>query len=532
MEVYRDVADSRSASSIPSAADAGPEGRNVARAAEPPTESKNPEDRRPPKMATTRAMLDHNGHPSQPDQPGRKLFQGLATLSVGLVAMQAGMKLGWTSPTLPYLASEESFLGGLSEDEASWISSLMPLGAVVGAVPAGKVADRIGRKASIGATAIPFLASWTTLLLASNVGAIYAARFMGGLGAGAACVLVPVYIGEIAEPSIRGALGACFPLLFSTGIVLSYAIGGYASYVTFNLCCVLSLVPFLASLPLLPESPMWLVHQGLKPEASRALELLRGLSYDTKREIAELQAEADELENKRGGIRDLAGTRAGRRAIIACLGLMWFQQMSGVDAILFYTVDIFRNAESTVDPVLATVIVGLIEVVMTLVVAAVIDRFGRKPLLTASGACMAVCLGALGYYFKLQADGVDVRPLGWMPLVCVSLFNVVFSLGYGAVPFTVISELFPPETKGIATSASIMLHWTLVFAVTKLFPATIGLLGEGITFWGFSGLTALSALFAFFVVPETKGKSLREIQMKLHRKKGRDKAPTLPMDPA
>lgn len=148
-------------------------------------------------------------------------------------------------------------------------------------------------------------------------------------------------------------------------------------------------------------------------------------------------------------------------------------------------------------------------------------RFGRKPLLVISGLMMTVCLGILGYYFMLKDGGSDVSAIGWLPLTSLALFNVVFSIGYGSVPFTVISEIFPPETKGVASSMSIVVHWSLVFAVTKLFPTMEDRMGQAATFWTFSCFTVASAGFAYFVLPETKGKTLQEIQRKLERKRKR-----------
>lgn len=292
-----------------------------------------------------------------------------------LVGMQSGITLGWTSPILPYLTSKESFLSeDLSENQISWISSLLALGAIVGAVPAGKVADRIGRKWAIFSTAIPFATCWLTLILTENVVSIYVARFVGGIGAGATCVLVPVYIGEIAQASIRGALGAFFPLLFSSGIVFSYVAGAYCSYVIFNVICCALLLPFVLGAPFMPESPMWLVQQSRKVQVAEVLSILRGSHYDIAKEITVLQDDVDRVANARGGFKDLIGTKAGRKAIVACVGLMCFQQLCGIDAVLFYTVNIFQAANSTIDPFLATIVIGLTEVVMTLFVAIVIDR--------------------------------------------------------------------------------------------------------------------------------------------------------------
>lgn len=144
------------------------------------------------------------------------------------------------------------------------------------------------------------------------------------------------------------------------------------------------------------------------------------------------------------------------------------------------------------------------------------SRFGRKPLLILSGWMMCVCLGVLGYYFKLKDEGNDVSSIGWIPLLSLALFNVVFSAGYGTVPYSIITELFPPETKGIASSISIMTNWFLVFVVTKFFPIMVLTMGQAMTFWFFSVMCGASGIFGFFV-PETKGKTLQEIQEKLAR---------------
>ncbi|XP_011633666.1 facilitated trehalose transporter Tret1-2 homolog isoform X2 [Pogonomyrmex barbatus] len=449
---------------------------------------------------------------------GKKRFQFLVILCAALGGMQAGITLGWTSPILPYLTSSESFLPELVEGQISWITSLLALGAIAGAVPAGKIADQIGRKWAILLTAIPFATCWVALLTTGNIISMYAARFIGGIGAGAACVLVPVYAGEIAQASIRGALGAFFPLLFSSGILFSYVAGAYCSYVIFNAACCAILVPFVLGVLFMPESPMWLVQKDRKAQAAKVLTILRGPHYDVAGEIAVLQDDVDRMTNASGGFKDLVGTKAGRKAAITCVGLMCFQQLCGVDAVLFYTVNIFQAANSTIDPFLATIIIGLTEVVMTIFVATVIDRFGRKPLLVISGTMMTICLSVLGYYFRLKDGGSDVSTFGWLPLTSLALFNIVFSIGYGSVPFTVISEIFPPETKGVASSMSIVVHWSLVFVVTKLFPTMEDRMGQAATFWTFSCFTAASAIFAYFVVPETKGKTLQEIQTKLKRR--------------
>ncbi|XP_048516312.1 facilitated trehalose transporter Tret1-like [Athalia rosae] len=447
---------------------------------------------------------------------GRKLYQYLAAGVAGLLALQVGIVLAWTSPMLPYLTSEESFVT-VTDEQSSWITSLAAIGGLLGALPAGKLADSVGRRRSMLVMGSPFLLSWILLVLATDIWSLYAARLIAGIGSGANCVLSLMYVGEIAETSVRGTLSSTFAVLIACGILYAYAAGSMLSYRIFATSCGVLILVFFVLSPFLTESPTWLVQRSRKIEANEALLKLRGPEYDTKAEIALLQSHAVEQESKKGGIRDLVGTRAGRKAMTTCLGLMFFQQLSGIDAVLSYTVSIFQMAGSTIEPFVATVIIGLVEVVMSVTVVVIIDRVGRRPLLIISGTIMAMCLAILGYYFKLKNSGTDVSGVGWIPLVSLTVYNVVFSIGYGSIPWTMISELFPPETKGVASSISLAVNWALVFAVTKLFPTMIQHLGESVTFWIFAALMILATLFSLLVVPETKGKSLDQIQSKLSR---------------
>ncbi|XP_068993376.1 facilitated trehalose transporter Tret1-like [Neodiprion pinetum] len=469
-------------------------------------------------------LIPHNrDSPSASLKEGRKLYQYIATGVAGLPALQLGIVLGWTSPMLPYLTSKDSFVV-VNEDQSSWITSLAALGAFLGALPAGKLADYIGRRRSILTVSIPFLASWMMIILAKDIWGIYTGRLFAGIGCGSICVLSLMYVGEIAETSVRGPLSSSFAILIACGILYAYAAGAVLSYRAFAGSCGLLILLFFVLSPFLTESPTWLLRQGRKIEANEALLRLRGPDFDTESEVACLQFHR---QSKEGGIRDLVGTRAGRKAMTACLGLMFFQQLSGIDAVLSYTVLIFQMAGSSIEPFIATVVIGIVEVVMSVLVALIIDRVGRRPLLIVSAAMMAISLGALGYYFKMKSSGWDVTGVGWIPLVSLTLYVVMFSVGYGSIPWTMISELFPPETKGAASSISLCVNWALVFAVTKLFPTMMTRLGESTTFWIFGSFMALASLFSILFVPETKGKSLEEIQSKLERGRGRISRPDL-----
>lgn len=175
-----------------------------------------------------------------------------------LMALSVGTTLAWTSPVLPQLSKESSWLV-ITTEEGSWIGSLLALGAILGAVPSGPMADKFGRKRTLLLLAAPFLLSWVIIIFASKLWLIYVARFIVGAAVGAACVVVPTYISEIAETSTRGTLGAMFQLFITVGILLAFILGAVMNYTAFAIVCGLVNVGFLAAFVWMPESPVWLV---------------------------------------------------------------------------------------------------------------------------------------------------------------------------------------------------------------------------------------------------------------------------------
>ncbi|XP_057339495.1 uncharacterized protein LOC130676995 [Microplitis mediator] len=462
-------------------------------------------------METTGMMIE-----SPPtNQESKKLWQYLAACSASILAIGVGSSLAWTSPVLPKLAAKDSWFP-VSEDEGSWVSSLLAIGAIAGALPAGPLADKLGRKKALLLLAGPFLLSWVMIIFARNVWVLYTARFTGGISVGASCVLVPTYIAEIASPSARGTLGAMFQLFLAFGIVLTFVLGSTVSYTVLGIICGLVEVIFIATFFWMPESPMWLVGQGRKPEASIALGVFRGDGYDTSEEITDMQKEVEENATRKSSVFDLIKTSGARRAVLASFGTMAFQQLSGVNAVIFYTVTIFKAAGSSLNSDVAAIIVALVQAVMAGVAALIVDRAGRKPLLIFSSSFMSISLVALGLYFNLKDSGKDVSNLGWLPLVSLTLFMIAFSIGLGPIPWMIMGELFTTETKAMASGLAVMLNWFLVFLVTKTFPSMKEGIGAAATFWVFAGIMAGATVFEYLFVLETKGKTLQEIQNELN----------------
>ncbi|XP_063992356.1 facilitated trehalose transporter Tret1-like [Diachasmimorpha longicaudata] len=467
-------------------------------------------------METSEMIRQHTGPLGK--QESAKLWQYLAACSASLLAVGVGTALAWTSPILPTL-TKDSFLP-VSKEEGSWVSSLLALGAIAGALPAGALANRIGRKKSLLLVAAPFFLSWVMIMFAKTLWMLCVARFIVGIGVGAACVQVPSYIAEIATPSARGTLGAMFQLFLGGGILMAFILGAITSYTLFANLCALVEVLFVGTFIIMPESPAWLVSQGRKSEATQALKLLRGPGYNPSEELAEMQREAEENSSRRSSVFDLIKTRGSRRAVLACFGVMTFQQLSGINAVIFYTVTIFEAAGSKMSSDLAAIIVALVQFLMSGVAAIIVDRAGRKPLLILSSTLMGISLIALGIYFKLNDGGSDVSSLAWLPLTSLALFMIAFSVGLGPIAWMLMPELFTIETKALASGLAVMLNWFLVFLVTKTFPSMKENLGPAMTFWIFACIMLIGSIFEYLFVPETKGKTLQEIQNELNSSRG------------
>lgn len=220
-----------------------------------------------------------------------------------------------------------------------------------------------------------------------------------------------------------------------------------------------------------------------------------------------------------GTIRDLLSVKSNRNGFAIALALMFFQQFSGINAVIFFTVPIFKSAGSNIDPSICAIIVGVVQVLMTFLAAVLVEKAGRKILLIQSSTIMCLCLGALGVYFKLKDGGQDVSNIGWLPLLSLVLFIVSFSLGYGPIPWMMMGELLAPEVKSIATSFTVLFNWIAVFIVTNTFPKLLDNFGGAITFWIFGIIMGVGTLYGLKFVFETKGKSGTEIQFILSGEK-------------
>ncbi|KAF0759294.1 facilitated trehalose transporter Tret1-2, partial [Aphis craccivora] len=325
---------------------------------------------------------------------------------------------------------------------------------------------------------------------------------------------VPMYIGEIAESSIRGELCSYVQLNVTLGILYVYAIGPFVNYYSLAIMCgILPLIWFALVLLVIPESPMYLMKRGRKEDAEKALVWLRGKDYDISSEIETLQVHIEESKKHTGKFKDMISSRATIRAATV-LGLLNFLSCSGINVLIFYAQSIFETSNCSVSPKFCSVIIGVLQVIFTFASSQLVDRAGRRVLLLISD-----CLGTLAYYFWLQEHGVDVSSFNLIPLISLGVYISTFALGFGLIPGVMIGELFSPEFKGLAIGIVCVLASLIEFCVVKTYQTLLNYCDHGIKFAIFAGFCVLGTTFVWFLVPETKNKSLQEIQDEFSGKK-------------
>jgi len=250
-------------------------------------------------------------------------------------------------------------------------------------------------------------------------------------------------------------------------------------------------------------------------QAAASLQILRD-SSDTTEELASIKTFIEKQQSQSYTVSEVLSDKVNRKALLISIGCMFFQQMSGINVVIFYMTDIFKSTGSNMSANTCTIIVGIVQLVMTVVSFTVIDKSGRKALLVISALLMTKCYAGLGGFFLIKTHYLELASkLNWLPLVCIAVYISAFSIGYGPVPWIMMGEIYSSEVKPIGTSLTTFTNWTLVFVVTYVSTELIRWLGQAGCFLIFSAFCLMGAAFAAYIVPETKNKTLAEIQLKL-----------------
>ncbi|XP_023346118.1 facilitated trehalose transporter Tret1-2 homolog [Eurytemora carolleeae] len=486
--------------------------------------------------------------------PYSKKKQTIATACATLGCLLNGCVIGFTSPALPSLLTGSPDIYGnpvpLELQQSSWIASILSIGCFIGCIMAGPIMEKIGRKQTLlWVCTVNYALGFILILVANNTIFIYIGRFLNGVGLGLVLATVSVYIVEIATTDMRGILGCFVQFQGSIGVLMTFSLGYVLTWWQLAAAHLVLVLPFFIAMCCVPESPRWLILKGREWEGEVALKWLRGRNPESlDREIDQIKREIAIRKRERISTTMLLESEI-LKPFLVCLMMMFFLQMSGFNVIVYYCGIIFKDAGSTIHHNLASIIVGSVLLISCFVSLAVVSRLNRKTLLVTSILGMSVCHVGLGTYFHFYTnspnyasdgkpfdapggnmDAPDLPPLGWLPLVSVVGFLFLGNVGYGTLIWVVTAELLPPKVRSIANSIIICFAFVSGFIIAKTFVDLEQSIGYSGTFWFYAAVCFLGAIFTFIFVPETRDKSIEEIQNHFRSHRNRKSTTAFPLE--
>ncbi len=407
----------------------------------------------------------------------------------------------------------------LSTTEESIATSSVLIGAILGAILGGYSADRLGRKRSIIGGSVLFIVGTLVVIASQGLPVFVVGRILIGIAIGLASFIVPMYISELAPERIRGSLVSLNQLFVTLGILVSYGVDSFFSATgAWRLMFACGLVAgfiLLIGMSLMPFSPRWLILKHKLDKARQVLQKIRGTT-NVQSEISEIQKTV-KTENK--GLGQFKSSYL-KYPLIVGLGLAIFQQITGVNTIIYYAPTIFQFAGLSSDTaaIAATTGVGAANLIVTAVALVLVDRVGRRPLLLVGIAGMTISLVVLGAGFVFAGSGSG-SAVGAITAISLIAYISFFAIGLGPVFWLLISEIFPLQARGTAMSIATVANWGANFLITLMFLGLVDVLGQSGTFWLFAAIGIVAFFFTLRLVPETKGLTLEQIED--HFKKGK-----------
>lgn len=437
---------------------------------------------------------------------------------MNLLSICTGCAFAWSSPVVPKLYTDDQDVNPLGAPitvlEESWIGSLVSLGAAAGSVLASITAGKYGRRKTLLCFGLAFGVSHLMIAYGRIVEIYIIARFLMGIGAGSVFSSLPTFVGEISEDFNRGFMGSIMGMSLSFGAVLSYSVGQFVSIKTFSF---VNLIPLFLFYPIVilmvPESPYFYASIPEETLAHNSLKRLRITSLGTqKKELKEIKAFLEEQRLNKPSYKNVFRTKALLRSLKITCGIMVFQQLAGITPISAFLESIFVESGSSISTKYSVIIVAIGQFLVNIFVGYAVDKLGRKILLIMSSLGSCLTAASLGTFFYLKTNSYDVSSLNWLPIASLILFIIAFNLGLGPLPWTISGEIFSSNIKSLASCITCVVCLLGSFLITMVFPSMVKYWGMAFTLWFFSGGGMLAFIFTVLVVPETKGRSLKEIQ--------------------
>ena len=450
------------------------------------------------------------------------VFNKLYILRLAVTAALGGLLFGYDiaviSGTIPFITD----FFELTDWWKGFVVSSLYIGCMIGAALAGKMSDRYGRKNMLIVSAIMFAITSVGSGLANNLLSFFIYRLIGGLGVGAAAMLSPMYIAEVTPANIRGRYVAINQFTIVIGIQAAYFVNylllpvGENAWRWMFIAEVVPSILFFLSMFMVPETPRWLAKNGQNDKAERVLNKIGDAGF-AKKTITDIRMS---LDSETKGDMKMLFSKPMRLVLIIGVILAFFQQWSGINVIFFYAPDIFAQTGAGIESQLfQTVIIGAMNVIFTLVAMWLVEKLGRKKLLLISSAGMAVGYIMIGILFFTN------HLSGYILLIFALITVAAYSTGLAPVTWVVLSEIFPNRIRGQGMSIATLSLWIGTFTLTLTFPTLMANLKGSFTFWLYAFICILGFIFIRLTLPETKGKTLEELEKllikneKIHRSK-------------
>ncbi|KAL5242630.1 hypothetical protein ACI65C_010040 [Semiaphis heraclei] len=475
-------------------------------------------------MPSKNDLLLKEGKPEPSKQTkGSSLKQILVALSANWGTINIGLVFGYTAVSLPQLMTAGSRIS-IDRNQASWIASVSTIGTTCGCILASYFTDLLGRKKTLIALQLPAVVGWLMVGSATTVQWIYMGRFLVGLSSGMIGSPSRVYTSEVSQPHLRCVLVAFASIGTSVGVLLEYFIGSVSNWDT--------LAYFNASMPaialclvfFIPESPTWLISSKNDENRCRAsLRRVRDSKCDVDTEVNDLLvcSSADEAISFKEKIRLICQPSAYKPFVIVSIYFL-LSQYSGLNVVTFYAVDVIRDSGSTMNNYLATVVLGIIRMVFTVIGCMMMLRLGQKPLSYISCVGCGISLMCLsGYMYQNVAWKAAGQPASatWFPIVSLFVFYACSTVGFLLVPWVMIGEVFPRQIRGLLGGVATCSGHFSIFIVLQTYPILQDTVSKPGTFAVYGFVSIVSIIFFYYFCPETKNKTLQEIEESFHNKK-------------
>lgn len=444
-----------------------------------------------------------------------------ASFAALLGALTVGSAIGYTGPAFDDMTTRnetEIFDQDNKLSRKGIIGSALAIGALIGGLLTQPANTYLGHRWSLIYCGIPFALSWLMISTAHGLTMMVMGRIVGGLCSGIICGVAPTYVVEISPPKIRGALGTCFQVMITVGILaqaIFVTLMDWRWMAGINVAFALSMSILML---LMSDTPQWLLSKNRNEEAEESLKRFR--VGQITQEFAIISQTAQEgLNQQQSGnhtISQLINSLGFYKPLILSLALMFFQQFSGINAILFNQTDIYRDAVPDIDAKKMTIIVCIAQVIATIVGSFLVDLSGRRVLLLLSGIGHATSLIMFGFYRYLSLENKTFeKNNSWFALLSMIIFITSFSIGYGPIPWMMVPELAGSQVRSLIASISTSFNWICVFIVAISTEPLKVAIGDYYTYWLYALICAFSCVFVQFYLPETKGKTNEQIQREL-----------------